>query len=107
MPNYHLDEHVGDHRDKNTTQVAVHIQHTAGLFSRNRSGGGSLSSTEFSYLLSLLVKFVHFILFRQSQMLNILSFINKMSLYIDMNDSYKNAFYLSRFYILNNNSYIM
>ena len=29
MPNYHLDEHVGDHRDKNTTQVAVHVQHTA------------------------------------------------------------------------------
>ena len=30
-----------------------------------------------------------------------------MSLYIDMNDSYKNAFYLNRFYISNNNTCIM
>ena len=105
MPNYHLDEHVGDHRDKNTTQVAVHVQHTAGLFGRNRFGGGS-SSTEMSYLPSLMVKFAHFILFRQSQMFNILSFINKMSLYIDMNNSCKNAFYLNRFYISNNNTYM-
>ena len=40
MPCYHLDERVDYHRDKNTTQITVRVQHTTGLLSRNRSGGG-------------------------------------------------------------------
>ena len=41
MPCYHLYERVSDRRDKNTTQITVHVQHTTGLLSGNRSGGGS------------------------------------------------------------------
>ena len=40
MPCYHLDERVGDRRDKNATQITVHVQHTTGLLSGNRSGAG-------------------------------------------------------------------
>lgn len=40
MPFYHLDERVGDRRDKNTTQITVNVQHITGVLSGNRSGGG-------------------------------------------------------------------
>ena len=38
MPYYHLDECVSYHRHKSKTPITVHLQHTTGLFSGNRSG---------------------------------------------------------------------